>query len=151
VSPDELSDLRRRVLRLEETEVARGLLHAYAHALDVPVAERVASLFAVDGTLRTSRGVAEGRAEISEFFRTAFAADPSVKRHFIMTPRATWLGPGRVRLQSYFLYVGRGADASVIGWGTYDDIIDVSGPEPLFAEKVIEVHVGTDLATGWAT
>ena len=66
-----------------------------------------------------------------------------------MNPKVVSAEPGRVRLQSYFLYLGRGDDDSVIGWGTYDDTVDVSGPEPLFAEKTIGIIVGTTLAAGW--
>jgi SnoaL-like domain len=141
--------LARRLRRLEDVEAARGLFQTYAHVLDTPDPETVTALFTADAVLTTALGVAKGHDEIRAFFVRAFEKDPSIKRHFIVNPRATWLSEGRVRIESYFLYVGRGTGASIIGWGTYDDVIDVSGPEPLFAAKIIDVHVGSDLATGW--
>jgi 3-phenylpropionate/cinnamic acid dioxygenase small subunit len=100
--------------------------------------------------LHTPMGSFEGRAAIEDFYEKAFAADPSVKRHFIVNSRVVDSSDGVVRLHSYFLYTGRGEGASIIGWGTYEDAVDVTGPEPRFKEKTIAVHVGTDLATGWA-
>jgi hypothetical protein len=146
---DDIAALGERLRRLEDIEAARGLFQTYARVLDTPDPTTVTALFTTDAVLTTALGVAEGHDEIRAFFARAFEAEPSIKRHFIVNPRATWQGEGRIRIESYFLYVGRGTDASIIGWGTYDDVIDVSGPEPLFASKVIDVHVGSDLATGW--
>jgi uncharacterized protein (TIGR02246 family) len=143
-------DLEARLRRLENIEVARGFYYTYAETLDVPDPKTVAALFAEDGVLHTVMGDFEGRAAIAEFFAAAFAADTSVKRHFIVNPRVLQAGPQTVHLRSYFFYVGQGDDQSVLGWGTYDDVVDVSGDEPLFQEKTITVHVGTDLAHGWA-
>jgi SnoaL-like domain len=145
-----MEDLEARVRRLEDIEAARGMYHVYADTLDVPDATTVAALFADDAVLHTPVGDFEGRAAIEDFYGKAFAADTSEKRHFVVNPRVVETGPSTVRLQSYFLYLGRGDAQSIIGWGTYDDVIDVSRPEPLFREKTIAVHVGTDLAQGWA-
>jgi hypothetical protein len=68
-----------------------------------------------------------------------------------MSPRVTWLEPGLVRLEAYFYFVGRMPDSSVLGWGTYDDVVDVTGPEPRFARIRMESHLRTDLAGGWAS
>lgn len=143
-------DLEARVRRLEDIETARGIFNTYAETLDVPRATAVAALFTEGGVLRTPVGEFTGRSAIAEFFGKAFEADPSIKRHFITNSRVVAAEPGRVRFHSYFLYTGRGADQSIIGWGTYDDLVDVTGEAPLFAEKTIEVHVGTDLVSGWA-
>lgn len=142
-------DLEARVRRLEEVESARGMFNIYAETLDVPDASAVATLFTDSGVLHTALGTFTGRPAIEEFYRKAFAADPSVKRHFVVNPRVVEATPGIVRLKSYFLYVGRGT-RSIIGWGTYDDVVDVSGAQPRFREKTITVHLGTDLAAGWA-
>lgn len=139
-----------RLQRLEDIETARGMFHLYAETLDVPDARTVAALFTEDAVLHTPMGSFEGRASIEDFYEKAFAADPSVKRHFIVNPRVVGSGDGAVRLQSYFFYTGRGDATSIIGWGTYDDVVDVTGAEPRFREKTIAVHVGTDLAKGWA-
>lgn len=143
-------DLAARVQRLEDIESARGLFNTYAETLDVPDADAVTALFAEDAELHVPFGSFTGRAEIRKFFAEAFEADPSLKRHFIVNPKVVSVEGRRVRMRSYLLYLGRGAESSIIGWGTYDDTIDVSGPEPVFASKTIAIHVGTDLATGWA-
>lgn len=146
----ELSEIAARLQRLEDIETARGIFHLYAETLDVPDAKTVAELFTETGVLRTPMGDFTGRDAIRDFYASAFEADHSLKRHFIVNPKVVEVSPGSVRIQSYFLYTGRGDDSSIIGWGTYDDTIDVSGDEPRFSSKKIEVHVGTDLATGWA-
>lgn len=138
-----------RLSRLEDIEEARGFFHTYAETLDVPVPATVAALFAPEGTLHTPVGSFTGRADIEKFYGEAFAADTSTKRHFITNPKAHWVSPGVVRIESYFLFTGQGDDASIIGWGTYDDTIDVSGETPLFVEKTIAMHVGTTLSDGW--
>jgi ketosteroid isomerase-like protein len=145
----DLTEIEARLRRLEDIEAARGIYQVYAKTLDVPVADTVAELFTEDAVLHTPIGDFTGRDAVREFFRTAFDNDPSVKRHFIVNPRVVASEPGRVTLTSYFLYVGRGDD-SLIGWGTYDDVVDVTGPEPRFREKTITVHHGTTLSAGWA-
>lgn len=150
VTQDDLADLGDRVHRLEQIEQARNFLHTYAQTQDTPDPHRAAELFREDGTLTTARGVVRGRAEIAELFRTVMAADPSEKRHYIVSPHTTWLEEGLVRIRSYFLFVGRGDDSSRIGWGQYDDTIDVSGEWPCFAAKTIDLEVKTDLVDGWS-
>ncbi len=149
MSGDELTELRERVRRLEAAEIARDHVHAYARVLDDPRPETVTALFAPDAVLTTPSRKVHGRAEIRAFFERAFRADRSVKRHFIANARTTWLGDSRVRVRSQVFFTGRGADRSVIGWGGYDDIVDVGGPEPSFVEKNMVIEVSTDLAAGW--
>ena len=149
MTKDDLDDLRLRLRRLEQIEQARNFLHTYAQTQDTPDPQRAAQLFREDGVLTTARGSMRGQVEIAQFFATAFAADTSDKRHYIVNPRTTWLEDGLVRIESYFLFVGRGDDSSRIGWGTYDDTIDVSGTRPCFAAKAIDLEVKTDLAEGW--
>ena len=145
-----MSDIETRLKRLEDIEAARAMFNIYATTLDEPNAKTVGQLFAKDAKLHTPMGDFEGRNQIEEFFGMAFRADPSVKRHFIVNPRVMEASEGKVRFHSDFLYVGRGDEQSIIGWGSYDDLIDITGPEPVFREKTIAVQVGTDLASGWA-
>lgn len=145
----DIEELAARLRRLEDIEAARNMFHVYAETLDEPDAKTVAQLFADDGVLHTPVGDFQGRSAIEEFYGQAFAADTSLKNHLIVNPKVVSAEPGRVRMQSYFLYLGRGDDASIIGWGTYDDTIDVSSAEPLFAEKTIGIIVGTTLEAGW--
>jgi hypothetical protein len=145
-----MSTVEERLDRLEDIEAARGILFDYAASLDEPDPATVTVLFTEDGLLHTAGGTCRGRTEIEEFFSRAFTRDPANKRHFITNSKATWLAPKRVRIDSYFLFVGRDTDRSVLGWGTYLDVVDVSGEQPLFAEKTIDVHLNTTLDQGWA-
>jgi len=145
----DLAVLLRRVRRLEEMEAARNHLHRYAATLDAPTPESVAALFTEDGVLRTRLGEFAGREAIAGFYRERLGADPSEKRHFIVSPRTTWTGPGTVEIASYFLFTAR-AGTSVIGWGTYLDRLRVEDDTALFTGKTIEMHMGTNLVKGWA-
>lgn len=145
----ELADLRERVRRLEAVEIARDHVHSYARILDEPRSETVTAHFASDAVLVTPSRKVHGSTEIREFFAAAFATNSSIKRHFIANARTAWLGDSRVRVHSQFFFTGRGTGRSVVGWGDYDDIVDVGGPAPLFTEKAITVEVSTDLVTGW--
>lgn len=143
-------DLSERLTKMEESIRATNLLHTFAAVLDEPTLETVLPLFREDAVLSSPRSEARGHAEIREFFTVAWAADPSEKRHFVTSPRVTWLEPGRVRLETYFTFIGRMPGSSVLGWGTYDDVVDVTGPEPRFASIRMESHLRTDLDNGWA-
>lgn len=145
----DMDELIARVRRLEDIEAARNMYHVYAETLDDPNAKTVAQLFAEDAVLHTPMGDFTGRQAIEDFYASAFEADTSLKQHLIVNPKVISAEPGRVRLQSYFLYLGRGDDASIIGWGTYDDTVDVTGSDPLFVEKTIGIIVGTTLDQGW--
>jgi uncharacterized protein (TIGR02246 family) len=147
MTPD-LQSLLDRVARLEEAELARNLLHAYAEALDDPVPEDVARLFAHDGVLSVPAGDFTGRDEITGFYRDRLAG-ASEKRHFIMNVRTRMLGPGLVEVASYFVFTAREADASGIGWGTYLDVVEVAEGSARFARKTITPHLATDLDAGW--
>lgn len=149
MTADELKALSERVARLEEMEVARNHLHAYAEALDHPGPEAVAALFTDDGLLRVPAGDFVGREAITGFFRDRFDSDPSEKRHFLMNVRTRSVEPGLVEVASYFLFTGRGPESSVLGWGTYLDLIRVRDGEALYTRKTITPHLTTDLATGW--
>jgi hypothetical protein len=148
MSAAELRVLSERVARLEEMEVARNHLHAYAETLDAPSPEAIAALFTDDGVLRVPAGDFAGREEITGFFRDRFDKDPSEKRHFLMNVRTQSLEPGLVEVASYFLFTARG-ERSVLGWGTYLDLIQVRDGVALFTQKTITPHVTTDLAAGW--
>jgi 3-phenylpropionate/cinnamic acid dioxygenase small subunit len=144
-----LEALEAEVRRLTQCQAAASILHTYAASLDEPDVATVLRLFRDDAVLETPNSTAAGHEEIGAFFRRAWAADPSVKRHFITSPRVTWLEPGLVRLEAYFYFIGRASQQSVLGWGTYDDTVDVTGPEPRFARMRIDSHLRTDLVAGW--
>jgi uncharacterized protein (TIGR02246 family) len=142
-------DLSARVRRLECVEAARNLHQQYAEAVDALDAGSVADLFLDKAELTTARGVRVGRDAIRDHFASIFTASTAETRHFLMAPRVLSTDDHQVHLRSTFLFVARN-HASSIGWGTYDDDVDVSATRPLFAAKVITVAVRTDLASGWA-
>lgn len=145
----DLDALLARVERLEEAELARNLLHAYAEELDDPTPEAVAALFTEDGVLSVPTGDFTGRTGITAFFRDRTGPGSSEKRHFIMNVRTRPLAPGLVEVASYFVFTAREPDASGLGWGTYLDVIEVADGTARFRSKTITPHVGTDLARGW--
>ncbi|WP_408898186.1 nuclear transport factor 2 family protein [Nocardioides sp. R1-1] len=144
----DLPVLLERVARLEEAELARNLLHAYAETLDDPTPEAVAALFTEDGVLSVPAGDFAGREAVTGFYRDRLAG-ASEKRHFIMNVRTRPLEPGVVEVASYFVFTARESAASGLGWGTYLDIVDVTDGIARFRHKTITPHVATDLAKGW--
>lgn len=147
-TPD-VHDLQARVARLEDAELARGLQHEYAAALDDPVPTQVAALWTEDGVLSVPSGNFVGQAGITEFYRSRTEADPSEKRHFVMSPRIRHLGPGRVELAAYFVFTARGDARSALGWGLYLDVVRITDGVARFEHKTITPHLATDLAAGW--
>lgn len=141
--------LAERITRLEDLEVARGLLHRYALSVDTLGPEAVSLLWADDGVLQTTRGDFTGTEAIADFFRERFNADPSPKRHFVCEPLLTWIEPGRVLNTSYFWFTAQGTQSSVLGWGTYDDTIVITDGQARFARRHIEVVVSADPTKGW--
>jgi len=146
----ELESLRRRICRLEESEVARNLLHRYAEVLDNPTPDAVSALFTPDGVLSVPSGNYYGREAIADFYRTRIDSDAGEKRHFIMNLRSHPLKPGTVEIASYFIFIGRDPTASALGWGTYHDTIVLDGNVAFFQRKEIVPHVATNLQNGWA-
>ncbi|MBM9465596.1 nuclear transport factor 2 family protein [Aeromicrobium sp. YIM 150415] len=143
-------DLLTRIDRLERHDLARSMAATYAVTVDAGDAERIAALFAPDGTLTIPSGTLTGRAEIAAFYASRVAdAD---RRHFVTnvathpTETATQIG-----LSAYFLYTSREPGRSALGWGRYDDVIDTSGESPLLLAKTITPEVFTDLDDGWAS
>ncbi|WP_235735566.1 nuclear transport factor 2 family protein [Nocardioides alcanivorans] len=144
----DLEDLMHRVARLEEAELARNLLHAYAETLDDPTPEAVADLFTEDGVLSVPAGDFAGTTAITGFYRDRLGPGASEKRHFIMNVRTRPQGPGLVEVASYFLFTARDRDSG-LGWGQYRDLIEVAGGRARFRHKTITPHLATDLNRGW--
>ncbi|WP_181311747.1 nuclear transport factor 2 family protein [Nocardioides campestrisoli] len=146
---DRLEQALDRLQRLEDTEAARNHLHAYAETLDDPTPEAVAALFTEDGVLEVPSGSFEGRAEITEFYRSRLTPEDGEKRHFLVNLRTRHLEPGLVEVASYFVYTSREDTRSALGWGTYTDQVRVTDGAAGFRRKRIAPHVHTDLVAGW--
>ncbi|MFC0531186.1 nuclear transport factor 2 family protein [Phytohabitans kaempferiae] len=146
----DLDTLAARVHRLEQMERARGLLHEYAATVDRREVEPVVALFHRDAVLRNPRGTFTGGTEIAEAFRAAWEIEPSLKQHFVATPKLTAESDDTIAAAARFLFVGRARERSVIGWGTYDLRVDAAGSHALFRSMKITVELSTDLDAGWA-
>jgi 3-phenylpropionate/cinnamic acid dioxygenase small subunit len=144
------TELHARVLRLEALTAARDLLDEYAEAADTRELGPVLELFAPDAVLHSPRGVYLGHDQIATSYTDGWALDPSRKRHFVTNARLRALPDGTVRVTAHFFYLGRGVGRSVVGWGDYDDVVDVSGARPLFRTKRINHAVATDIVAGWS-
>ncbi len=110
--------------RAWECVVAGNILHTFATAVDAQDLPATLACFREDAVLATPRGESTGLDEIGAFFMKAWATDPSAKRHFVASPRTTWLEPGLVRLEAYFSFIGRlpgsrsSGGASTTTWST---------------------------------
>ena len=138
-----------RVERLEALAAARDLLDEYAAAADMREIGPVLALFASDATLHSPRGTYVGHEAIARSYADGWALEPSLKRHYVTNARLARTPEGTVHATAYFFYFGRADDRSVIGWGSYDNVIDVSGPRALFRRMTIDHMLSTDLVAGW--
>jgi uncharacterized protein (TIGR02246 family) len=132
--------IEERLDRLETIEAARELLARYADACDVQDVEGVVNLFAPDGVLDVPGEPHSGSDAIRAFYRHAWEADSSQKSHFITNVKARWLGPGRVVVDSYFLYTAAGDATNVLGWGEYQDVVSTVTGQASFERKSIQIR-----------
>lgn len=145
----QIASLTARLDTLEAERAACTLMHTYAATLDRPDPDELAALFTTDGILVTSRSTHRGHDDIAGFFRAARATDDSEKRHFLCQPAVHTTEPGLVALDCYFTYTARGAERSMLGWGTYSAQCRIESGRAYFTSLIIDVHLGTDLGTGW--
>ncbi len=143
-------DLAERVRRLELVELAKAVTVRYGRACDDKDVDALrASVFAPDVVLRLPNREHRGIDDVATFYAAAFAAEPGTRRHFLTNQVGEVLPDGRVGIDSYFFFVS--ADArSVIGWGAYRDVVDVTDDGARIIDKTIVLDVHTDLGAGWA-
>lgn len=149
MSEEAQASLLARVERLEALATARDLLDEYAAAADARQLDPMLALFAPDAVLHSPRGTYTGRDEIAQSYSDGWTLEPSLKRHYVTNARLALAPKKTVHATAHFFYFGRAASRSVIGWGTYEDIIDVSGPRAVFRVMKINHMLSTDLAAGW--
>lgn len=143
------TSLEARLEALEAAEAARGLLARYADAVDSQDPNLLTSLLHRDVQLSIGDTTVSGRPAVTDFFKSAFADDPARKSHFVTNVRTTWLGEGRVAIDSYFLWTAGGPEQSIIGWGTYsNEVLVAEGPSSFLRIEIDIRHVG-ELADGW--
>lgn len=137
-----------RLTRIENIEIARNHVADYAAIIDSGESWQVAQLFAADGVLKVPSGDISGRDEIYEFYKSR--ASLQRKRHFITNLKTLETSASTVEIESYFLFTSQEPDNSVIGWGTYLDLIKISNGVACFVRKIISPIMGTTIAEGWA-
>ena len=148
---NEVELLTSRLRQLEAAEAVRRLLARYGAACDRCDLEAVVALFSEDGCVEAGGRTWVGRECVRTFFSDAWATDRSKKTHFIVNVVAGELAGARLDVRSTFLYTGAGAKLSVLGWGEYHDVVDVSQPEAAFQLKGVDLKWAGDVRSGWAT
>jgi hypothetical protein len=143
-------DLAARLRRLELIELAKVATMTYGRACDrKDVEELRTNVFTNDIVVRLPSRELSGIDNVAGFYADVFAAEPGTRRHFLTNQVAEVYGTDRVHLDSYFFFLS--ADArSVIGWGSYHDVVVVEDDRPRISDKTIILDVHTDLDSGWA-
>jgi hypothetical protein len=150
VSAD-LEALARRVARLEATEAAKVTAARYGRACDAKDLDMLRDeVFTADAVLRLPNDrTAEGVETVVRFYRSAFEAEPGIRRHFVVNHIAEVADDGTVHIDSYFMFMSQDRE-SVLGWGAYRDVVVVEDGVGRIRDKTILIDVFTTLDAGWA-
>jgi ketosteroid isomerase-like protein len=145
-----MDESEQRLARLEKIEAAKAALGRYARACDAKDVSRLAAdVFTADVVLHVPGTDYHGVEDVAAFYRGAFDAAPGTRRHFLMNHIAEVNPAGEVEIDSYFFFVSA-EDQSVIGWGSYRDVIVVDGGRARVREKTIVLDMHTTIDAGWA-
>lgn len=146
-----MASLEQRLAYLERVEAARTIGARYARACDAKSVPTLRSdVFTHDVVLYIPGGEFSGIDAVGEFYQGAFDAEPGARRHFVVNQIIEPLDGEELQVDSYFLFVS--ADqASVIGWGTYRDVVAFDSGSPRIREKSITLDVQTTIDDGWAS
>jgi hypothetical protein len=145
-----MDDIAARLERLELIEQAKVATFRYGRACDRKDVEALRTeVFTPDVVLRVPGTDHRGGDAVAAFYTQAFAAQPGTRRHFLTNQIADVSGPGEVTVDSYFFFVSED-ERSVIGWGSYRDVVVIRDGAVRISDKTIVVDVFTDLVAGWA-
>jgi hypothetical protein len=145
-----LEELARRVARLEAIEIAKVTAARYGRACDTKDVDALRQeIFTPDAVLRLPNREEHGVDAIAKSYAAAFAAEPGIRRHFMINHVAEVDDDGVVHMDSYFFFVSQDRD-SVIGWGAYRDVIVIDDGVGRIRDKTILVDVYSTLDAGWA-
>jgi len=150
VTDVDVAELARRVARLEAIEIAKVTSARYGRACDAKdVGALRTDVFTPDVVLRLPNGTERGIEAVAAAYAKAFAAEPGIRRHYMINHVADVDDDGEVRMDSYFFFVSQDRD-SVLGWGGYRDVIVIEGGVGRIRDKTILIDVYTTLDAGWA-
>ena len=145
-----LEELARRVARLEAIEIAKVTAARYGRACDAKDVEALRDdVFTPDAVLRLPTREEHGVDAVAASYANAFAAEPGIRRHFMVNHVADVDDDGVVHMDSYFFFVSQDREA-VLGWGGYRDVIVVEDGVGRIRDKTILIDVYTTLDAGWA-
>lgn len=145
-------DISQRLAQLEAAEATRRLASHYGHVADNNDIDAMAALFTDDAVLATRDGRWSGRDAILGHYVETFSTMDFHKRHFICNLGVTSTGTNTTHATGRFIYTFAGADASRIGWGTYDfDVVIETDGAARFTEMRVDVDLDVDSRVGWAT
>ncbi len=145
-----IGSMARRLRQLEAAEAARSLLARYGWACDGRDLDAVTAMFGEDASVEVGGRIWTGHREIASFFREAWSADPTDKTHFMVNVAPGELAGDAIAVSATFLYTAAGGSSSVLGWGHYRDVVDVSGHQPVFRSKGMDLKWAGDVRRGWA-
>ena len=145
-----MESAEQRLERLEKIEAAKAAAGRYGRACDAKDVTRLAGdVFTPDVELHIPDADHSGIDDVCAFYRAAFDAEPGTRRHFLVNHIADVNAGGDVEMDSYFFFVS--ADSrSVIGWGSYHDVMVVDDGRARIKEKTIVLDMHTTIDTGWA-
>jgi len=144
------STLAERVARLETAEETRGLVAAYARAIDAQDPDALSRIFAPSIVLSAGERSFRGLDDVLGFYTGYWSSHAVERRHFITNVAITELSPTGAVAQSYFLFVSADDRTPMIGWGTYRDTFRRQEGALRFTAKEITVELDVDVRIGWA-
>jgi ketosteroid isomerase-like protein len=145
-----MDESEQRLVRLEKIEAAKAALGRYARACDAKDVSRLAAdVFTADVVLHVPGADHHGIDDVCAFYQAAFDAQPGTRRHFLMNHIAEVNPAGEVEIDSYFFFVSAESQ-SVIGWGSYRNVMVVDGGRARIQEKTIVLDMHTTIDAGWA-
>jgi hypothetical protein len=131
-----LADLELRAAAADAVELARLLMHRYAHGCDTLDPDAVAATFADDGVLEAGTARFDGHDAIAAFYRRGLDRD---RRHFVTNISIDRVDDGTVAATSYLLAIEEGTEPTIVRWGRYTDRIAVGPGGAHFAHRRIEM------------
>jgi hypothetical protein len=145
-----MSDVERRLVRLERTEAARVIGARYGRACDAKSVQALRDeVFTNDVVLRVPGAELSGIEAVADFYQGAFDAEPGTRRHFVVNQIVEPISDDEYLVDSYFVFVSEDR-SSVIGWGSYRDVVSFESGAARIREKTIALDVHTTLGEGWA-